>query len=85
MTSSTPARGRILVVDDDRAIRHAMATLLEEAGHLVVQAADGPAALAELGRRTPFDVMLLDVGLPGHERPRRADAGRHTSRPLRAW
>ena len=29
MTSSAPARGRILVVDDDRAIRHAMSTLLE--------------------------------------------------------
>jgi len=65
MTSSTPARGRILVVDDDRAIRHAMSTLLEGAGHLVVQAADGPTALAELGLPTPFDVMLLDVGLPG--------------------
>ena len=65
MTSSTPARGRILVVDDDRAIRHAMSTLLEGAGHLVVQAADGPAALAELGLPVPFDVMLLDVGLPG--------------------
>jgi DNA-binding response OmpR family regulator len=65
MTSSTPARGRILVVDDDRALRHAMSTLLEGAGHLVVQAADGPMALAELGLPTPFDVMLLDVGLPG--------------------
>jgi len=65
MTSSTPVRGRILVVDDDRAIRHAMSTLLEGAGHLVVQAGDGPTALAELGLPTPFDVMLLDVGLPG--------------------
>jgi len=64
MTSSTPARGRILVVDDDRAFRLAMATILTEGGHLVVQAADGLAALAELAR-TPFDVMLLDVGLPG--------------------
>ena len=42
-----------------------MATLLDEAGHLVVQAADGPAALARARGRTPFDVMLLDVGLPG--------------------
>jgi DNA-binding response OmpR family regulator len=64
MSSSTPARGRILIVDDDRGIRLAMATLLEAAGHRVVQAADGPAALAELGG-PPFDVMLLDVGLPG--------------------
>ena len=53
MTSSMPARGRILVVDDDRGLRHAMATLLNEAGHVVVQAADGLAALGELGR-TPL-------------------------------
>jgi CheY-like chemotaxis protein/anti-sigma regulatory factor (Ser/Thr protein kinase) len=65
MKSSTPARGRILVVDDDRGLRHAMATLLEETGHVVVQATDGPGALNELASRTPFDVMLLDVGLPG--------------------
>jgi len=65
MTSSKPARARILVVDDGRAFRHAMATLLEEAGHVVLQAADGVSALAELAAATPFDVMLLDVGLPG--------------------
>ena len=65
MKPSTPARGRILVVDDDRGLRHAMATLLEETGHVVVQATDGLAALNELASRTPFDVMLLDVGLPG--------------------
>jgi DNA-binding response OmpR family regulator len=59
MTSS-----RILVVDDDRGFRHAMSTLLEEAGHSVVQAADGFAALRELAGEA-FDVMLLDVGLPG--------------------
>jgi DNA-binding response OmpR family regulator len=56
--------GRILVVDDDRGFRHAMTVLLQEAGHTVVQAADGPAALDQLGGE-PFDVMLLDVGLPG--------------------
>ena len=64
MTSSTTARGRILVVDDDRAFRHLIGSLLEEAGHIVVQAADGPAALGELAHEA-FDVMLLDVGLPG--------------------
>ena len=65
MTSSMPARGRILVVDDDRGLRHAMATLLEESGHVVVQAADGLTALGELTRHPPFDVMLLDVRMPG--------------------
>ena len=55
---------RILVVDDDRGFRHAMSVLLQEAGHIVVQAADGLAALRELAGEA-FDVMLLDVGLPG--------------------
>ena len=64
MTSQTRASNRILVVDDDRAFRHAMSVLLQEAGHSVVQAADGPAALRELAGEA-FDVMLLDVGLPG--------------------
>jgi CheY-like chemotaxis protein/anti-sigma regulatory factor (Ser/Thr protein kinase) len=64
MTSSTTARGRILVVDDDRGFRHAIATLLAGAGHVVVQAADGPAALVALAG-APFDVMLLDVDMPG--------------------
>ncbi len=55
---------RILVVDDDRGFRHLMSVLLEGKGHVVVQAADGPAALRELAGGA-FDVMLLDVGLPG--------------------
>jgi CheY-like chemotaxis protein/anti-sigma regulatory factor (Ser/Thr protein kinase) len=63
MTSTTTVRGRILVVDDDRGFRHAIATLLGDAGHVTVQAAGGAAALAELDRAT-FDVMLLDVDLP---------------------
>ena len=64
MTSQTRASNRILVVDDDRAFRHAMSVLLQEAGHSVVQAADGLSALRELAGEA-FDVMLLDVGLPG--------------------
>ena len=57
-------RGRILVVDDDRALRHALTTLITDAGYLVAQAIDGPGALACLAR-APADLMLLDLGLPG--------------------
>ena len=63
MTSGAIAKSRVLVVDDDRGFRHAIGTLLQEAGHLVVQAADGRAALDALGGEA-FDVVLLDVGLP---------------------
>src|SRR5512134_1739292 len=55
---------RILLVDDDRAFRHAIGTLLADAGHEVLQAADGPEALACLDR-DQVDLMLLDIGLPG--------------------
>jgi CheY-like chemotaxis protein/anti-sigma regulatory factor (Ser/Thr protein kinase) len=58
------ARRRILLVDDDRGLRHALASLLTGAGHDVAPAADGPEALRLLDSR-PFDVALLDVGLPG--------------------
>lgn len=55
---------RILVVDDDRALRHAVSSLLERNGHTVLRAGDGPAALAHLARED-VRLMLLDMGLPG--------------------
>jgi DNA-binding response OmpR family regulator len=64
VTSGPASQQRILVVDDDRAFRLAIATLLADAGHLVSQAADGPQAQALLTAE-PFDLVLLDIGLPG--------------------
>ena len=64
MPPTRPSARRILIVDDDRALRHVLASLLGDAGHEVEQAGDGAAALACLDR-SPFDVVLLDVGLPG--------------------
>jgi DNA-binding response OmpR family regulator len=62
-TDNTPPK-RVLVVDDDRALRHALSSLLKGAGYVVEQAADGPSGLASL-RREAADVMLLDINLPG--------------------
>jgi CheY-like chemotaxis protein/anti-sigma regulatory factor (Ser/Thr protein kinase) len=59
---STPSR-RILIVDDDRALRHALSTLLAAAGHVIESAGDGPEALALLQNHA-FDIVLLDIGLP---------------------
>jgi CheY-like chemotaxis protein/anti-sigma regulatory factor (Ser/Thr protein kinase) len=64
MAASTPSARRILIVDDDRALRHVLAALLADAGHHVDQAGDGPEALARLDEGG-FDIVLLDVGLPG--------------------
>jgi DNA-binding response OmpR family regulator len=63
MTTASPAR-HVLVVDDDRALRHAITALLQAAGYRTDQAGDGPEALDKL-RRQPVDLMLLDIGLPG--------------------
>lgn len=62
--STAPAARRVLVVDDDRAFRHATVALLQKVGYATAQTGDGLDALAQLhdGR---VDVVLLDIGLPG--------------------
>lgn len=56
---------RLLLVDDDVFLRDMYATKFIEAGHEVVEA-DGPiAALSRLRRDVEFDVVLLDMIMPG--------------------
>jgi CheY-like chemotaxis protein/anti-sigma regulatory factor (Ser/Thr protein kinase) len=55
---------RILVVDDDRTTLRMLRLQLEAAGHEVETARDGAAGLAKLNR-SRFDVVLLDVWMPG--------------------
>jgi CheY-like chemotaxis protein/anti-sigma regulatory factor (Ser/Thr protein kinase) len=54
----------VLVVDDDRAFRHVIATLLQKAGYTTDQTGDGADALARV-ERGAVDLVLLDIGLPG--------------------
>ncbi|HYK90768.1 MAG TPA: response regulator [Acidobacteriota bacterium] len=54
---------RILVVDDDRSLRHVLCSLLETAGYNVTAAGDGVEALKLLNRKK-FNLVLLDIGLP---------------------
>lgn len=54
----------ILVVDDHEEIREALAEILEEEGHEVLQAVDGLDAL-EMVSASPPDVILLDIAMPG--------------------
>nr|WP_216217602.1 response regulator transcription factor [Amycolatopsis aidingensis] len=55
---------RVLVVDDEAGVRKALQRGLRAEGMDVVTAADGPSAL-RLGRTGSFDVLLLDIMLPG--------------------
>jgi two-component system, OmpR family, KDP operon response regulator KdpE len=54
---------RILVVEDDPALRNAVRSSLDLAGHEVRTAGDGAAGVRELETHE-FDVVLLDIGLP---------------------
>lgn len=56
---------RILVVDDEEDIRNLVQARLRAAGHLVVAAASGPAALAVVDEKGGPDVAVLDVSMPG--------------------
>ncbi len=55
---------RLLVVDDDVIVRDMAARSLRHAGFLVDEAAGGEAALQAF-HRAPFDLVLLDVVMPG--------------------
>ncbi len=55
---------RILVADDDAHIREVVRFALERAGHSVVEAFDGDAALVRLSEEA-IDLVVLDVVMPG--------------------
>jgi CheY-like chemotaxis protein len=55
---------RILVIDDDEAVREATAMLLEGEGFDVVAAADGKAGI-EAVRAGSFDLVIVDLFMPG--------------------
>jgi two-component system, OmpR family, response regulator MprA len=72
----TESRPRVLVVDDDRAVRDSLRRSLEFNGYDVVLAADGAEGLVAVGAQHP-DVVVIDVMMP------RLD-GIETTRALRA-
>ncbi len=55
---------RILIVDDDEALRESLALVLAAEGHEVSEAADAEQAL-ERAAATPVDVVLCDLRMPG--------------------
>lgn len=55
---------RVLVVEDDRAVRDALDRALRAQGHAVRVAPDGLRALQAL-RDEPAELIVLDLGLPG--------------------
>ena len=63
MTAPSQAPPRVLVVDDDRAVRESLRRSLEFNGYAVALAADGAEALASISGSAP-DVVVMDVMMP---------------------
>lgn len=59
-----PASARILVIDDEHAIRDAIAYTLQAAGYQVAEAATGFDGLASARQEQPFDLIIVDLLLP---------------------
>jgi len=55
---------RVLIVEDEVAVARQIASALTEAGHDPKAVHDGETALDEV-RKTPFDLVVLDIRLPG--------------------
>jgi two-component system KDP operon response regulator KdpE len=68
---------KVLVVDDEPALRRTLAILLRARGYEVVSAADGRSGLAAVPAEHP-DVVVLDLGLPDLD-------GVDVVRSLRGW
>ena len=66
MPEAARKKFRILVVDDELAVRDSLKEWLEEEGFSVAMAGSGPEAL-ELMLAAPYHLMLLDIKMPGME------------------
>jgi DNA-binding response OmpR family regulator len=62
-TRDERAKGRILIIDDDQAVRGAQMRLLERAGYDVREAASAFAGL-DIAREWPPDLIMLDIAMP---------------------
>ncbi|GEO16671.1 histidine kinase [Microvirga aerophila] len=58
-------KARILLVDDDAEVRAVTAAYLNDMGHRVVEAADGPSALDILRADSGLDLLIADFAMPG--------------------
>ena len=64
MNSATPAKRRILIVDDDPHLLEFLAEVIGHAGYDTVSASSGEAALKVVAAGEP-DMALLDISMPG--------------------
>ena len=56
---------QVLLVDDDAAVRDITASMLRDIGYDVLEAGSGGAALERIGEKLDFDLIIIDVAMPG--------------------
>lgn len=66
LTGPEHAVGKILVVDDDEAIRTLLSEILTRAGYAVSTAEDGAKAL-RMAQMQSFDLLLTDLVMPDRD------------------
>ena len=71
----------VLLVEDEEGLRAMAAEWLREAGHRVLEAPDGPAALRLLAGGGRLDALVTDVGLPGGMNGRQVAEAARARRP----
>jgi two-component system, OmpR family, response regulator RegX3 len=57
--------GRILIADDEPSVRDSVGYALAQEGFDVTPAADGDEAAELLGNGIPYDLLILDIMMPG--------------------
>lgn len=61
--AESSSRKRVLLAEDDRALRRFLEVVLERAGYKVISAADGLEAM-KLALSTPIDIVITDAMMP---------------------
>lgn len=63
--SIAPKGATVLVVDDEPTVRMLVTEVLEDMGHIALQAVDATAGLQAIRSNARIDLLITDVGLPG--------------------
>jgi CheY-like chemotaxis protein len=64
-TPSAEGSATVLVVDDEELIRMLVTEVLEDQGHIAIEAGDAATGLGLLRRSRRVDLLITDVGMPG--------------------
>jgi two-component system response regulator RegX3 len=59
------SEGRILIADDEPSVRDSVTYALQQEGYEVTPAVDGTDAESKLSDEMPFDLLILDIMMPG--------------------